>query len=129
MRQKGLYVNDNKPHRRKSGPRMCKAMLPLGADLANSQSWRGSERGIGDWRSAVLAGQVPTDPLDRHLFHSQLGALDGGCPCRMSILRNANVACLFAYLFLCPLSNLRNDHVACHYDSEAPVVSLKAHTH
>ena len=49
------------------------------------------------------------------------GALDGGSPCRVSILRNANVACLLfismshVELKKCPchMSNLRNSPVAC----------------
>ena len=53
------------------------------------------------------------------------GALDGGSPCRVSILRNAYVACL-CRLFMpmshvefkkcpCRMSNLRNGPVACQY--------------
>ena len=32
--------------------------------------------------------------LTRHFIYTYVGALDGGSPCRLSILRNANVACL-----------------------------------
>ena len=40
-----------------------------------------------------------------------------GSWCRISILRNGNVACLCRLNFpsKCPLSNLRIDHVPCHY--------------
>ena len=43
------------------------------------------------------------------------GALDMGPQCRMSILRNGNVACrccLFSSMYT---SYLRNGHVPCHY--------------
>ena len=33
-------------------------------------------------------------PKVHHVDLTILAALDGGCPCRLSILRNANVACL-----------------------------------
>ena len=41
------------------------------------------------------------------------GALDRGSPCRLSILRNANVAVSVVYLWPCHMSNLRNDPVSC----------------
>ena len=54
---------------------------------------------------------------------AKLGPFMGGSPCRVSILRNANVACL-CRLFMpmshveskklpCHMSNLRNGPVAC----------------
>ena len=52
-----------------------------------------------------------------------------GCPqCRLSILRNGNVACRYFRIFpvdfkiaLCRLSILRNCNVPCHYFFNVPV--------
>ena len=54
--------------------------------------------------------------------HGLAGAFDWGGPRRLSILRNANVACL-CRLFIPILLSLRNDHVTCHYDFYTPVKS------
>ena len=53
---------------------------------------RGTEVGDGLWveRESGHGGGVGVSPL---------GALDGGSPCRMSFLRNDNVACLCRLIF------------------------------
>ena len=45
----------------------------------------------------------------------------------MSILRNANVHVSVAYYFPCPLSNLRNANVPCHYIILPNVAVAKGH--
>ena len=49
-----------------------------------------------------------------------LGALDRRSPCHLSILRNANAACL-CRLCPCYMSNLRKGYVPCHYNFNPPV--------
>ena len=55
------------------------------------------------------------------------GALDGGPPYRLSILRNGNVPCRYFFNFpvdfkivQCHLLILRNGNVPCHYFSKVP---------
>ena len=45
----------------------------------------------------------------------------------MSVLKNANVACLCRLIFPCPLSNSRNCHVPCHYLFGPHVAVAKVH--
>ena len=54
--------------------------------------------------SGEVGGEGPDD----------VRALDGGSLCRMSIIRNANVALLILRKGRVPLLILRKDHVACH---------------
>ena len=57
------------------------------------------------------------------------GALDGGSPCRMSILRNANVTCFCRLIFPMSPVEFSNGYVACRYIFGPASLLLKGRTH
>ena len=74
---------------------------------------RGIDRGgEGRWANRSDLSHNPAElasPASRWTYVSSLcGALDGESTCCLQILRNANVACLAAYLHLCDISILKN---------------------